>query len=67
VSVDAREPRDASRYASFIQDGVRIYYSPRLARTSATLELDYARVLFRSKPMLTGPEELVAAVVMGRL
>jgi hypothetical protein len=67
VSVDAREPRDASRYASFIQDGVRIFYSPKLERRSATLELDYARVLFRSRPILSGPEELVAAVVMGRV
>jgi hypothetical protein len=31
-----------------------------------TLELDYVRILFRSKPILSGPEELVANVVMGR-
>jgi hypothetical protein len=67
VSVDARQPRDASRYASFTQDGIAIYYSPTLARHSATLELDYARVLFRSKPILMGPEELVAGVVMGHI
>ena len=67
MSVDARQPRDASRYASFTQDGIVIYYSPRLERRSAVLELDYARVLFRSKPILAGPEELVAAVVMGRI
>ena len=67
VSVDARKPGDASRYESFLQDGVRIFYSPKLVRKSATLELDNGRVLFRSRPMLTGPEELVAAVVMGRV
>jgi len=67
VSVDAREPRDASRYASFTQDGVRIYYSPRLGQQSASLELDYTRVLFRTRPILTGPDSLVAAVVMGRI
>ena len=44
-----------------------IYYSPKLGRRSASLELDYARVLFRTRPILTGPEELVAAVVMGRI
>jgi hypothetical protein len=50
-----------------VQDGVRIYYSPKLGRISTTLELDYARVLFRSKPILSGPEQLVATVMMGRL
>ena len=31
-----------------------------------TLEFDYVRILFRSKPILSEPEELVANVVMGR-
>jgi len=47
-----------------MQDGLRIYYSPKLGRD--TLELDYMRILFSSKPILSGPEELVAKVVMGR-
>lgn len=67
VSVDTRPPRDISRYDSFEQDGTRIYYSPKLARKSDVLELDYARVLFRSKPIMSGPEELCAQVIMGRL
>ena len=67
MSVDTREPRDLSRYASFVQDGVRIYYSPKLGRKSDVLELDDVRLLFHSKPMLSGPEELVATVIMGRL
>lgn len=67
MSVDTHAPRDASRYESFLQEGVRIYYSPRLGRISQTLELDYARLLFRSKPILSGPEHLLATVVMGRL
>jgi hypothetical protein len=50
-----------------MQDGLRIYYSARLGRKSNTLELDYVRALFRSKPIMSGPEELVATVVMGRL
>ncbi|MFL5656699.1 MAG: hypothetical protein ACJ8CB_21270 [Ktedonobacteraceae bacterium] len=49
-----------------MQDGVRIYYSPKLGRKSDTLELDYVRILFQSKPIVSGPEELVANVVMGR-
>jgi len=49
-----------------MQDGVQIYYSPRLARKSNLLELDYVRVLFKNKPIMSGPEELVANVVMGR-
>ena len=67
MSVDTREPQDPIRYASFIQDDIHIYYSPKLARKSDTLELDYVRILFRSKPILAGPEELVATVIMGRL
>ncbi len=50
-----------------MQDGIHIYYSPRLARKSDSMELDYVRVLFRSKPLMTGPEDLVASVIMGRI
>ncbi len=50
-----------------MQDGIHIYYSPRLARKSDTMELDYVRVLFRGKLLLTGPENLVASVIMGRI
>ena len=49
-----------------MQDDVRIYYSPKLGRKSDVLELDYVRTLFRSKPMVSGPEELLAQVIMGR-
>ena len=49
-----------------MQDGVRIYYSSKLGRKSDTLELDYTRILFHSKPIMSGPEELVGNVVMGR-
>jgi len=49
-----------------VQDGTRIYYSPKLGRKSKVLELDYVRVLFRSKPIMSGPEDLVAEVIMGR-
>ena len=66
VSVDTREPKDPGYYESFIQDGTRIYYSPRLGRKSDVLELDYVRILFRCKPIMSGPEELVAEVIMGR-
>ena len=66
VSVDTHEPRDPDRYNSFEQDGTRIYYSPRLGRKSDVLELDYVRILFRCKPIMSGPEELVAEVIMGR-
>ncbi|GAC1306023.1 MAG: hypothetical protein NVSMB27_44540 [Ktedonobacteraceae bacterium] len=45
---------------------MQIYYSPRLARKSNVLELDYVRILFKSRPIMSGPEELVANVVMGR-
>jgi hypothetical protein len=45
---------------------MRIYYSPKLGRKSEILELDYVRVLFRSKPIMSGPENLVAEVIMGR-
>ncbi len=67
MSVDTRAPRDPSHYETFIQDGVRIYYSPRLGRKSDTLELDYVRVLFRNKPLMTGPEDLLATLIMGRI
>ncbi len=50
-----------------MQDGIHIYYSPRLARKSDSMELDFVRVLFRSKPLMTGPEDLVASVIMGRI
>lgn len=66
MSVDTHEPREANRYESFQQDGVLIYYSPRLARKSDVLELDFVRTLLRSKPILSGPEELMARVIMGR-
>ena len=49
-----------------MQDGTRIYYSPKLGRKSDVLELDYVRVLFHSKPIMSGPENLVAEVIMGR-
>jgi len=67
VSVDTHEPRDPSEYASFIQDSLRIYYSPKLGRQSDTLELDYVRILFRNKPIMAGPEELLANIIMGRI
>jgi hypothetical protein len=67
VSVDTREPRDLSRYESFVQDGVSIYYSPKLGRTSDIPELDYVRILFHSKPVLSGPDNLVATVLMGKI
>ena len=60
------EPRDPGHYESFAQDGLRIYYSPRLGRQSNILELDYVRVLFHSKPIMAGPEELMAKIIMGR-
>ena len=50
-----------------MQDGIHIYYSPRLGRQSDTLELDFVRILFRSKPLMTGPEDLLANVIMGRI
>ena len=56
-----------SRYASFEQDGTRIYYTPKLGRTSDVLELDFVRLLFRSKPIMSGPEDLLAKVIMGRM
>jgi len=67
VSVDTHEPHEASSYEMFEQDGTRIYYSPKLGRRSDVLELDYVRILFRSKPIMSGPEDLVAKVIMGRL
>ncbi|HEY6540305.1 MAG TPA: hypothetical protein VIZ18_05175 [Ktedonobacteraceae bacterium] len=56
-----------SRYESFEQDGTRIYYTPRLGRKSDVLELDYVRLLFRSRPIMSGPEDLLAKVIMGRM
>jgi hypothetical protein len=49
-----------------VQDGTLIYYTPKLGRKSDVLELDYVRVLFRSKPIMSGPDDLVAEVIMGR-
>ncbi len=46
---------------------MRIYYSPKLGRKADILELDYARILFRCKPMLSGPDDLVATIMMGRI
>ena len=67
VSVDTREPRNPDLYDSFIQDDVRIYYSSKLASKSDVLELDYVRILFASRPIMSGPEDLVANVIMGQL
>jgi len=50
-----------------VQDGISIYYTPTLERKSATLELDYMRLLFHSRAIMSGPEELIAQVIMGRL
>jgi len=46
---------------------VQVYYSPKLDRKADVLELDYARILFRSKPILSGPDDLVATIIMGRV
>ncbi len=67
VSVDPHAPGDPGRYESFLQDGLCLYYSPRLGRASDLLELDYVRNFFRSKPLLTGPEELIARLITGRV
>ena len=67
VSVEAGAPRDPSQYASVVQDGIRVYYSPRLDRASDVLELDYARGLFQRKLALVGPDELLATLIMGRV
>jgi hypothetical protein len=56
-----------SRYSSFEQDGMRVYYTPRLGQKSDVLELDYVRLLFRSRPVMSGPEDLLAKVIMGRM
>jgi hypothetical protein len=60
-------PRNTDSYESFVQDDERIYYSPKLARKSDVLELDYVRILFASRPIMSGPEELVANVILGQL
>jgi hypothetical protein len=67
VSVATQPPKDPDRYASCVQGDLSIYYSPALGRRSTRLELDYVRTLFRSQPVLTGPEDLIACVLMGRL
>ena len=46
---------------------MRIYYSPKLGRKSDVLELDYVHLLFHSKPVLSGPDSLVATILMGRI
>ncbi|HYT34782.1 MAG TPA: hypothetical protein VEL69_07080 [Ktedonobacteraceae bacterium] len=45
---------------------MQIYFSPKLGRKADVMELDYVRTLFRSRPQLSGPEELLAQVIMGR-
>jgi hypothetical protein len=67
VVVDPHAPKYPHRYASFVQDGLCLYYSPQLGRWSDLLELDYVRTLFRSKPVLTGPDDLMAGVFAGHL
>lgn len=67
VSVEVDAPRDPGQYASFAQDGIRVYYSPRLDRASDVLELDDARGLFQRKPVLVGPDELLAKLIMGQV
>jgi hypothetical protein len=67
VTVEADAPRNPGQYASFVQDGIRIYYSSRFDGMSDVLELDYARGLFQGKPVLAGPEELLARLIMGRV
>jgi len=67
VSVDTHVPDDPRCYASFVQDGLCIYYSPPLGRKSDILELDHVRLVFRSKPILAGPEGLVGRVITGHL
>ena len=67
VVVDPHAPKHPDRYASFVQDDLCLYSSPQLGRRSELLELDYVRTLFRSKPVMTGPEDLVASVLMGHL
>jgi len=46
---------------------VRIYYSPKLGRKSDVLELDYVRLLFHRKPIMSGPDDLVVTIMMGRI
>lgn len=67
VLVDLQAPKHPERYASFVQDGLCIYYSPQLGRRSEILELDYVRTPFRNKAVLTGPEDLVASILAGRV
>ena len=67
VSIQVDAPRDPSQYESFTQDGIRVYYSPRLDHASDVLELDYARGLFQRKPVLVGPDELLATLIMGQV
>lgn len=67
VTVEAEAPRDPGLYKSILQDGIRIYYSPRLDRTTDMLELDSPRVLFQHTPSLVGPDELLARLIMGRI
>ena len=67
VNVEAEAPRDPGLYASILQVGIRISYSPRLDRTADVLELDSLRGMFQHKPSLVGPDELLARLIMGRI
>ena len=65
VSTD--EPRDPTLYSSCNQDGIQVYYTSRLGRKTELLELDYVRILFSRRPILAGPEELLAKIIMSRV
>jgi len=67
ISVEADAPGDPGQSESFVQDGIRVYYSPRLDCTSDVLELDSARGLFQNKTVQAGPDELLATLMMGRV
>jgi hypothetical protein len=67
VSVDSQAPKHPDRYESCVQDGLCLYYSPQLGRTSDLLELDYVQTVFRRKPVLAGPEDLVARLIAGHM
>src|SRR5260370_35695977 len=65
VLVDTREPKDPGGYASFVQDDLNIYYSPQLGRSSALPELVNVRSFFRCRPVLPGPQGLLAVFFTG--
>ena len=46
---------------------MRIYYTPKLERKTDVLELDYVRFLFHGRPLMTGPETLLATIIMARI